>query len=150
MRELRRVPQGWQHPKEAGKHIPLRGNYSEAAREWEKGRRAWEKGQCISASGGWKDIPPQFQHLSYEEWAGEAPNPDEFMPDWDWDEAPFLQVYETTTEGTPISPVMETVEQLAIWLAEHHASFFGESTLSAEHWLKVLKEEASPSPVFYG
>ena len=41
------------------------------------------------------------------------------------EERTHYQMYETCTEGTPISPVMETPENLARWLADNGASAFG-------------------------
>jgi len=47
-------------------------------------------------------------------------------------------MYETCTEGTPISPVMDSLETLARWLADNGASAFGEMTATYEQWLKII------------
>ena len=48
------------------------------------------------------------------------------------------QLWSTTTEGTPMSPVFKTPEELAKWLHENNASSFGHSTASYEQWLKFI------------
>ena len=49
------------------------------------------------------------------------------------------QLWSTTTEGTPMSPVFETPEKLAKWLAETGASSFGSHTQTYEQWLRFIK-----------
>ena len=46
------------------------------------------------------------------------------------------QLWSTTTEGTPMSPVFATPEELAKWLYENRASSFGTATATYEEWLK--------------
>lgn len=48
------------------------------------------------------------------------------------------QMWETTSEGSPISPVCKTPEALARWLADNKASTFGDSTANYETWLKMI------------
>lgn len=50
------------------------------------------------------------------------------------------QMWETTTEGSPISPVFATPEELAQWLADTGASSFGKMTASYKDWLTMIKE----------
>lgn len=50
-------------------------------------------------------------------------------------DGPGWQMWETTSEGSPISPVFETPEALAHWLADTGASSFGWMTSSYEGWL---------------
>lgn len=49
------------------------------------------------------------------------------------------QMWETTSEGSPISPVFATPEELARWLADTKASTFGRMTADYETWLKMIK-----------
>lgn len=61
------------------------------------------------------------------------------------------QLWSTTTEGTPMSPVMETPEELAEWLYENEASSFGRSTASYEQWLSFIKGPGwAPSMMSHG
>lgn len=57
----------------------------------------------------------------------------------------FYQMYETCSEGTPISPIMETPEELARWLSDHNASAFGSMTATYEQWLCTIYRGGSCS-----
>jgi len=49
------------------------------------------------------------------------------------------QLWSTTTEGHPMSPVFDTPEKLARWLVDNKVSTFGyDNTLSYEGWLKFI------------
>ena len=98
-REIRRVPGNWVHPKDArGEYIPLHEHFPYLAEEIDEGLH-----------DGWlKNEPPHF---------GIA-----VMPQWPKHERTHLQMYETCTEGTPISPVRETPEELARWLGAGKAA----------------------------
>ena len=67
------------------------------------------------------------------------------MPPWTPRQATHFQLYETCTEGTPISPVMESPEALAKWLADTGASAFGSLPASYEGWLRVCRGEPAYS-----
>ena len=54
---------------------------------------------------------------------------------------PGFQMWEDTSEGSPISPVFETPEELARWLADTKASSFGGMTSTYEQWLGCIKSE---------
>lgn len=51
------------------------------------------------------------------------------------------QMWETTSEGSPMSAVFATAEELARWLADTGASIFGDSTAPYEHWLRIITGE---------
>jgi hypothetical protein len=59
-----------------------------------------------------------------------------------------LQMYETTTEGTPMSPVFAKAEEIAQWLADHEVSVFGDCLGTKEHWLRIIKDPATSIPVY--
>lgn len=65
--------------------------------------------------------------------------PLEHMPDWSPEDRTHYQMYETCSEGTPISPVMETPEKLARWLADNRASSFARATCTYEQWLGMIR-----------
>jgi len=73
------------------------------------------------------------------DWYGQAPDQNDYMPDWPADECTHLMMYEDTTEGTPISPAFPTPEELAKWLADTGASAFGSDTATYEQWLSTCK-----------
>lgn len=69
---------------------------------------------------------------------------DPLMEEGDW-----FQMYETTTEGTPISPVMETPEELARWLTDNRASACGSMLATYEEWLRMINVDWAPSFVMF-
>lgn len=50
------------------------------------------------------------------------------------------QLWETTTEGSPVSPVCGTTEELATW-CEKNASIFGGQKVSKSEWLKMFTKK---------
>ena len=52
------------------------------------------------------------------------------------------------SEGTPISPVLESPEALARWLADNNASAFGYQTATYEQWLATCLSGSAPSAIF--
>lgn len=81
---------------------------------------------------------------------GVPPNPDHYMPDWPDEELTHYMMYQTTSEGTPISPAFATPEELARWLADTNASIFAEDTASYEVWLRIAKGGYAPSVIIRG
>jgi len=62
-------------------------------------------------------------------------------------ERTHLVMYETCSEGTPISPAFATPEELAQWLFDNEASAFGSRKGTYEGWLRVAKGGYAPSAV---
>ena len=54
------------------------------------------------------------------------------------------QMWETTSEGSPISPVFDTPETLARWLADNEASSFGSETATYDQWLSMITDGWAP------
>lgn len=50
------------------------------------------------------------------------------------------QLWETTTEGSPTSPVFETLDELCEW-AEYNATVFGSAKTTKENWKEMLEED---------
>lgn len=82
--------------------------------------------------------------------AAGRPDPADYMPGFSGGTATGWCMYETTSEGTPISPVFETPEELAHWLADNGASSFGHNTATYEHWLGMVQVGWAPSAVGIG
>lgn len=80
------------------------------------------------------------------------PDPADHMPDFS--DVPAAEMglcmYETCSEGTPISPVFRTPEELARWLADNGASSFGDMTATYDQWLSVCRGGWAPSAVVDG
>ena len=133
-REVRRVPADWKHPKNEDKSLggdykPLQENYADDARKF----------LAIANSKSLQDAV---------EWFGQAPDKNDYMPDWPESERTHYMMYETTSEGTPISPAFASPEELARWLADTGASAFAGQTASYEGWLRVARGGYAPSAVY--
>ena len=145
-REVRRVPANWQHPQKRDErtgmlrfHPQYDESYGEACERWKEAFAKWEGGDrsgCASAD------------CEFWEWEGQPPDRDYYRNvEWTDEERTHWQMYETTSEGTPISPVMETPEELARWLADNKASAFAGDTATYEQWLSVILGGSAPSVV---
>ena len=70
------------------------------------------------------------------------------IPTWQLEGYPGWQMWETTSEGSPISPVCSSPEALAKWLTDNHASAFGGMEATYDHWLAMIRVGDAPSAVF--
>ena len=143
-REVRRVPADWQHPRNAkGNYRPLRDRpYAVDEAEWLAEREKWDRREIGYAN------PEVYERYTFAEWHGPRPDPEEYMPDWPAEARTHYQMYECTSEGTPISPVMPDPESLAHWLADNNVSAFGSQTASYEAWLRVCRGGFAPSAMY--
>jgi hypothetical protein len=148
------VPRGWEHPRDdRGRYVPLYDrDYATEAAEWDEEHAMWQKGQRRTYCGvhTWEPIPQEYKGTRYTDYAGRRPDPDEYLPQWPREECTHLQMYENTSEGTPISPVCETPEELARWLVDNEASSFGQRKATYEQWLAVAQNGWAPSMVLDG
>lgn len=117
--EIRRVPANWQHPKEeklnyhTGQYessfLPLYNEpYLTALNEWLSDHRAWE----AHTHPDWTAERPRF----WAQWDSNPPNVKYYRPDWPAEEMTWWQVYETVSEGTPVTPPFATQEELIEYL----------------------------------
>ena len=128
-REVRRVPADWEHPmseQHPDRHQPQYDqDFASACDEWKKGFAAWE-------------VLPEQENCEFWEWNGDPPDRAYYREAvWTDEERTHYQMYETTSEGTPISPVMESPEELARWLVDNDASAFAGEAASYEAWLRL-------------
>lgn len=169
-REVRKVPQEWKHPKDyKGNYVPLMGgSFSESANNWDRDAAMWRlgfkpfygveynkivrrdgtvveqpKGICAYSPMGSDDDRTQDP----SDYFGQRPLRSDYMPDWPDAERTHWQMYEDTSEGTPISPVCSSPEILARWLADNQAISFGNSTAAYEQWLAMISRGYAPSMV---
>jgi hypothetical protein len=137
-REIRRVPENWQHPKNDNGHFkPLYDrSFEEAAAQWKENFRKWESGED----------PDHAAHPEYEfwEWEGDPPNREYYRPAWKSEEATCYQIYETVSEGTPTSPVFRTRTALRDWLTEQGFSIEAASRFAEEGWAPSMVLVSSP------
>jgi len=151
-REVRRVPPGWNHPRdERGNFRALfdGANLTRRTDEWDRDAALWKRG--LRLNYGDEDptpVDPEWIGRPYAEWAGDRPDPDDYTPVWAADVATHLMMYENTSEGTPISPAFATAEELARWLAATAASAFGGMTATYDEWLATIKRGSACSAVY--
>ena len=125
-REVRRVPENWEHPKEEdGKYKPLN-----PAESFDVHMEDWRYEKQVANEEG--HTPEYIEQIKPD-------RENNYMPEWSDGEATHYQMYETTSEGKPISPVMESPEKLASWLTENKASAFAGQEATYEDWLSVCK-----------
>ncbi len=132
-REVRRVPANWQHPRVSVFALTQKG-YKE----------------IYLPIGPFEDLLTRVEEFKaklrncrtedeqYALLSNEPPSGD-YMPNWPSSVATHYMMYETCSEGTPISPAFATPEALARWLTDTGASMFGDMTASYEQWLTIAK-----------
>lgn len=150
-RQIRKVPHNWEHPKDAGGNlIPLMDGFNATIKEWDEESAQWAKGfkhrYRKDEGDTWVSLEAHDEK-TYEEYAGGRPVKQEYMPDWPESERTWWQMYEDCSEGTPISPPMESPECLARWLCDNGASALAGETASYEAWLQTCKDGWAPSAI---
>lgn len=137
-REIRRVPPNWQHPRnEQGRYQPMYDEtFDNALDEWVKNYHLWKKGSH-----------PDQQEYPYWEWAGKPPDPDYYRPEFD-QEPTYYQVYETISEGVPVTPPFATKEELVNYLVKY-GDFWdqkrGDGGWARENAERFVSSEWAPS-----
>lgn len=146
-REVRRVPANWNHPKTdiVDRNWNLRYqsmiqlDYNEVYAEWEKELSEWKKAYDLFSSWQAVELSVLNDKYEYEKkvvvntddnaydmfvstyWdAPRPPNPRHYMPTGTW-----YQLFQTVSEGSPLSPPFETSDELIAWL-ENNNDFYGE------------------------
>ncbi len=114
-REIRRVPPNWKHPrKQDGSYQPLYDeDFDTKAKEWKTEFLAWEMGSHPDL----QNKPERKEEMEFWEWHGDPPDRDYYRPKWLIDPT-WCQVYETVSEGTPVTPPFATKEELIAYLVE--------------------------------
>ena len=116
-RELRKVPANWDHPivERHNGHDgfkPMRGEtFESAAAEWKSEFAKWEAGERPS----YYTVDPENPNPEYWEYDSDPPDRQYYRP-WKDEEATWFQVWETVSEGTPVSPPFATKEDLIEYL----------------------------------
>jgi hypothetical protein len=118
-REIRMVPPNWNHPRDKNGMIPMFDQFFEDAHaEWlesfdriRRGELTETETECYTGPGK----TPLAEWLRDE---GVPPNPAYYRP-WRDEGATWYQVWETITEGTPVTPPFSTLTELADHLATY-------------------------------
>lgn len=117
-REIRRVPPNWKHPLKDNASGPrdfqpmLDETYDDAAQEWTRLFMEWESGERERVSARHPDL--NIKH--FWDWGGPPPDEESHRPKFT-EEPTWFQVYETVSEGTPVTPPFATPEELAMYLS---------------------------------
>lgn len=130
-REIRKVAKGWQHPKnENGNYKPQRETFfDDAFNDWLKDRQDFLDGKDESAKKHYSELTT----LNFHDWAGGPPEPGYYREvKWTEEEACCFQYYENVSEGTPLSPVFDSLKELEDWLVNEH----GHSRHAAQEFCK--------------
>lgn len=90
-------------------------------------------GLCEVCGGEGEKWPGKYVKSLYDEWK-ETPPPT----------GDGYQLWETTSEGSPKSPVFESMEGLAAW-CELNATIFGAEKTTRERWLAMFKQDTCGS-----
>lgn len=133
-REIRRVPANWDHPTRTHPYNGstdyqpmLDQSYEDAAAEW--------LADFDRIRGGNPDrLEAECYPSGVTHWASEnvAPDPAYYRP-WADDEAIWFQVWETVSEGTPVSPPFETEDELVEYLAQN-GDFWDQKRCTQPNW----------------
>lgn len=114
-RQLRRVPKGWQHPKDKhGNYHPFHAlYYGDAVEAWIQEHQLWLIGQHPDQL----QFPSAKKYKFFEMWTDKIPSCYAFnFEKWTPEIATSFQMYETVSEGTPVSPVLNSIDELRVWL----------------------------------
>jgi len=113
-REIRLVPSDWQHPvDESGRFIPVYDlDYDTAPLQWVNEVVQWEQGDHHERN---EATAEGIRY--YWDWELPPPTEESYRPVHE-SEPQCFQVYETVTEGTPISPIFHDETSLLQWLIE--------------------------------
>lgn len=139
-REIRKVTPNWEHPKKKGGGYQPMFDYSATEQfiEWLEGFGAFKNNELpeVADEHGYDINDP---YTAYCDWDGGPPDPNYCRPYWDKSDATWWQVYETVSEGTPVSPPLSTQAELIDYLVEN-----------GDFWDQKKRNDLRPHPVSSG
>jgi hypothetical protein len=115
-REVCKVPPHWNHPRdERGEYKSMYAHrsFEEDVAEWKAGYAKWEEGEHPDYCG------EEDKSLEFWEFHGMPPADREMYHPWKDEEATWYQLWQTVSEGSPVSPPFETKEELIEYLAKN-------------------------------
>jgi hypothetical protein len=141
-REIRRVPPDWEHPrytKETAPYANRVGAYKPLFDEdYEAKAEQWMKDFDLWRAGVHPEQPYDFARYF---WEYSSPPDAEFCRERRWtpEEATHYQMYETVSEGTPVTPVFATKAELVGYLVAH--GDFWDQQRMAGGWDRAAAEQ---------
>jgi len=92
-------------------YVPMEDtDFPTALTQWEAGKAKWDAGERPS----WAKDEPDY---TFEDEEGPRPTPETYRP-YSEEEATWFQLFQTVSEGSPVSPPFATLDELATYLAE--------------------------------
>lgn len=115
--------------------------------EWIENHQLWLKGEHPDQKDEAYDVS---EYKYYAEWNGDAPEIAYYLPKRAEGEATWLQLYETVSEGTPVSPPFATPEELIEYLVQN-GDFWdqlrGDAPYSREAAERIVRGGWAPSGI---
>lgn len=100
---------------------------------------------CAFSKWGSPRIPDS---CSFEEWHGTRPDFHSCHPRWREKDRTHFQLYQTVSEGTPISPVFANLEEMAQWCGTQARPVWVNTRMDVKQWRAFFGEGGSaPSMV---
>ena len=148
-REIRKVPPHWEHPRytaddapyrvRAGEYKPLwKGDFEQEKREWLDNLALWEANKHPAQLDGTPNLPRDWW-----DWDSDPPKRSDYVPYTEAD-ATWVQMYETVSEGTPLSPPFATTDELVDWMCSNK-DFWGNGPRTREQAERFVKGGWAPS-----
>lgn len=130
-REIRRVPANWDHPKREPK-APYYRDGLQPMYPWRFDEKfaEWLADFDRIRAGDLTELERECYPRGLADWLldeGQPIDPAYYRP-WKDEEATWYQLWETVSEGTPVSPPFATQEELIAHLAEHGDGGWGASS----------------------
>ncbi len=138
-RKLRKVPADWVHPqKEDGSYQPMFDEYYlDALNDWIDNHNKWQNGTHDDLV---REPILKEEYPFYAMWNGNPPDVEYYhTKKYEPQELTHIQLYETTSEGSPRTPVFKAdeFEKLCEYAAEH-CTTFADCRATKEQWMKML------------
>lgn len=139
-REIRRVPADWQHPIDPQRPCYsdgtigyiglLSGSPDEALASWQEGLQQWLRGEYE-----YQDDSDVRTEDAYRDYTGGEPEAEHYMGHhFTGRPATHWQLYETVSEGSPVSPVFATREALIEWMKRNGCAAWAVRLLEEDGW----------------
>ena len=123
-REIRMVPKGWEHPIDSDGYVPMFDRtYAAEAQKWKDCDTAYRardlaKLKELDVYMGEDPEGTLAEFPRYRDWTGSPPRAEYYRPEFDAP-ADHFQMYETVSQGTPVSPVCASKGELAQWIVDN-------------------------------
>jgi len=118
-------------------------NFEDAAKEWKEDFLAWERGERPDYCGD------ESKKLEYWEWESDPPDRKYYRPYKD-EEATWYQIYETVSEGAPVTPPFATKQELVEYLINNGDFWDQERLKKGDDWGRKGWEKEEAENFVYG